>query len=289
MTNSNSNNLAKDGRVKLSYSSMSTLQSCEAKYYHYKVANTPKDPDYVESDALGVGKAFHQVLEKTLHKSYSEDLIISAMVEYNVGPEDKDLLTTMLKKYVEFRQLSGIKLVKCELPLGTSIFNGFIDGIAVCGNKWYILDLKTAGRHDESILSRLALDPQLNLYAHFASEIDIAVPEIVGKEFAGCLYTQVIKSKAGTQKGLDNGVKVVEIFIPVEEMNPEAMWSLFNEVHNRATELHGGEAPRKNFSNCFSYFSPCQYWSNCYGKTFTENKTKVKVTTLETLKEQDLL
>jgi hypothetical protein len=268
---------------------MNTLNSCEQKYWHYKIANTPKDEDYEESDALGLGKAFHGVLEKNLHKNYSEQDIIAAMVEFNVDPSGKDLLTTMLRKYVEFRVLSGIKVVKCELQITTSTYTGFIDYIAVQGNKWYIGDLKTAARHDESILSRLPLDPQLNLYAHFSSEIDIAVPEVAGLEFAGCLYSQITKSKAGTQKGLDAGVKVYETFVPAESMNPELVWRIFEEVQDRAEQITNGEAPRKNFASCMSYFSPCQYFSQCHGKTFTDNRTKVTVTTIETLKDQELL
>ena len=285
MNKPNLNNTGADGRVRLSYSSMKTLQSCEQKYHHYKVMNTPHDPDYVESDALGLGKAFHAVLERTLHQDYNDTLIIEAMTEFNVDPSEKDLLTVMLKKYVEFRKASGIKVIKCELPLGTSMYTGFIDYIAVQGNKWYIGDLKTASRHDENILSQLPLDPQLNLYANFTNDLYIAVPSLVGKEFAGCLYSQIIKSKAQTYGGLDKGVKVVETIVPVEAMNPELIWSLFNEVHTRATELHAGEAPRKNLSSCFNYFSPCPYFSQCHGKTFTENKIKVKVTTIETFNE----
>jgi len=275
--------------IRLSYSSMKTLQSCEQKYAHYKILSTANDSDYVESDALGLGKAFHQVLERTLHLDYNDALIIEAMAEHKVDASDKELLTVMLRKYVDYRKKSGIKIVKCELPLATAHYSGFIDYIAVQGNKWFIGDLKTAGRHDENILSQLPLDPQLNLYSHFADDLYIAVPSLVGKEFAGCLYTQVIKSKATTTKGLESGVKVVEMVVPVEVMNPDLIWSLFNEVHNRAIELHAGEAPKKNLSSCFNFFSPCPYFSNCHGKTFTDNKTKVKVNTIETFNELENL
>lgn len=283
MSTPNSNKQEQNTRVKLSYSSMTTAQSCEQKYAHYKVNNTPKDADYVESDALGLGKAFHQVLERTLHADYNDILILEAMADHNVDSSDKDLLTIMIKKYVEFRKASGIKVVKCELPLATSEYNGFIDYIAVQGNKFYIGDLKTAARHDENILSRLPLDPQLNLYSHFAEDLYIAVPALLGKEFAGCLYSQITKSKAGTIKGLESGVKVYEMFVPIETMNPDLVWSLFNEVHNRVLEIHAGEAPKKNLSACFNYFSPCPYFSNCHGSTFTDNKNKVIVNTINTI------
>lgn len=282
----NLNKQDQNTRVRLSYSSMSTLQSCEQKYAHYKVLNSPKDSDYEESDALGLGKAFHEVLEKTFHKDYNDTLILEAMVTHNVDASDKDLLTIMLKKYTEFRKASGIKVIHCELPLATSEYNGFIDYIAVKGNEWYIGDLKTAGRHDENILSRLPLDPQLNLYAHFADELYIAVPELEGKRFAGCLYSQTTKSKAGTIKGLEAGVKVFEMFVPVEVMNPDMIWSLFNEMHTRALEIHAGEAPKKNLGSCMAYFSPCQYFSKCHGKTFSENKFKVTINTINSLNDE---
>lgn len=290
MTTRQINNTSQNtGAVKLSYSSMKTLQSCEQKYAHYKINNTPNDADYEESDALGLGKAFHAVLERTLHQDYNDILIMEAMTDHNVDPSEKELLTVMLKKYVEYRKKSGIKVVKCELPIATAHYTGFIDYIAIQGNKWYIGDLKTASRHDENILSQLPLDPQLNLYAHFAEDLYIGLPHLEGKQFAGCLYTQTIKSKAQTTKGLDAGVKVIEMVVPAESMNPELIWSLFNEVHDRALELHRGEAPRKNLSSCFNFFSPCQYFSQCHGKTFTDNKTKVKVTTLETFNELENL
>jgi hypothetical protein len=283
------NDTGKLGESKrLSYSSMKTLQSCETKYWHYKIKGTPYDPDYTESDALGLGKAFHQVLENSMH-SLPDKGLAEAIVEHKVDSSDVELLTVMLKKYVQFRAASGYKIVYCELPLATSNYSGYIDYIAVKGDKWYIGDLKTAGRHDENILSQLPLDPQLNLYAHFAPDIDIAVPEIKDKTFAGCLYTQVIKSKAGTTKGLEAGVKVIEMIVPIESMNPELIWSLFNEVHDRSLELYSGEAPRKNLASCFNYYSPCQYFSQCHGSTFTDNKNKVKVTTLNTFADEDLL
>lgn len=289
MTTQNSNNTSKSTGVKLSYSSMKLLQSCEQRYQHYKILGTAQDLDYEESDALGLGKAFHAVLERTLHQDYNEALIIEAMTEFNVDPSEKDLLTVMLKKYVEYRKASGIKVLKCEIPIATSVYTGFIDYIAVKGDKFYIGDLKTTGRHDENILSQLPLDPQLNLYAHFAEDLYIAVPSIKDKKFGGCLYTQTVKSKASTFAGLEKGVKVIEMEVPAESMDPDLIWSLFNEVYDRATELHKGEAPRKNLSSCFNYYSSCPYFSQCHGKTFTDNKAKVKVNTIETLNELENL
>jgi hypothetical protein len=291
MTTSNSNKPEQSmAAVKLSYSSMKTLQSCEARYFNYKVLKTPYDKDYEESNALGLGKAFHEVLEKTNHNSWNESLLISAMVTHNVDSSDKELLSVMLEKYVTYHKASGLKVIKCELGLETNNYVGFLDAIAIEGNKFWIIDLKTAARHDVNLLPQLAKDMQMNLYAHFADQIELAVPEVEGKEFAGCRYRQVIKSKATTPRGLESGVKVYDLIIPASVLNPDEAWSLFLELHEKAHGLHRGDVPKKNFSSCMAYFSACPYFSQCHKSEFTSGNTGIIVQTIDTLKEvEDLL
>lgn len=272
---------------KLSYSSMKTVLTCQSKYWHNKVANTPKDADYEESDALGLGKAFHEVLEKTLHLDYSQALIMEAIKNHEVDGDETMLLEVMLKKYTEFHKKSGLTVVKCELKLETPIFLGFIDALAQDSNGWWIIDLKTAGRHDETLLPRLPMDMQLNLYAYFADEIQKAL-DLKGP-FLGARYRQVIKSKAGTLSGLEKGVKVYDIEVPAHTMNPMYAWSMFLESHQTASELMNGVAPKKNFHACFDYFRPCEFFSQCHGDLFSKSKEKVKIHTIESVTNGELL
>lgn len=276
--------------VKLSYSSMKTLQSCQQRYSHYKITNTPHDADYEESDALGLGKAVHQVLETTLHMDYSQDLIMKAMLDHNVDAEDSALIEVMLRKYTQYHKKSGLRVVKCELGIETDRYIGFIDALAVdeTGGFW-IIDLKTAGRHDPNTLPQLPKDMQLNLYAHFAETLPDFVKELKGLEFRGCRYRQIIKSKAKTASGLEKGVQIYDIEIPVSMMDPEGAWSLFNEVHDLAIELNQGLAPKKNYGACFNFFSPCPYFSKCHGHLFSEGANKVKIHTLESVEDAELL
>lgn len=273
--------------VRLSYSSQKTVLSCQTKYWHAKVAETPKDADYEESDALGLGKAFHQVLEKTHHCAYNEALIMEAMEDHKVGMEDKALLTVMLENYTNYHKKSGLVVVKCELKLETPIFLGFIDAIGQSEHGWWIIDLKTASRHDETLLPRLPMDQQLNLYAHFAEEI----ANILGLKgpFLGCRYRQVTKSKAKSMSGLKEGCKVYDIEIPASTMNPSLAWSEYLDSHQIALQLHSGVAPKKNFGACYDYFRPCEYFSQCHGDTFTNNKNKCKVHTMDSVTDADLL
>lgn len=287
MNNNNENNLA----VRLSYSSMKLLQSCEQRYSHYKIQNTPKDSDYVESEALGLGKAFHQVLELNKHISYNQTQILEAMEEHKVDPEEQLLLEIMLKKYVEFRKASGLDIVVCEFGIDTGNYVGFIDAIAVepSTGLWWIIDLKTSSRHDPNIIPQLSKDMQLGLYSHFKDHIESHYFHQTEYKFGGFKYCQTIKSKANTLRGLENGVKVYEITIPANLIAEGEAWKQFNEVYNRAIELHSGEAPRKNYASCFSYFSPCPYFSQCHKSLFTKPFEQITVTTIETLKDSEEL
>ena len=276
-----------DTKTTLSYSSMKTVLTCQQKYHHNKVANTPKDADYEESDALGLGKAFHKVLETTLHESYNDGLIVAAMAEFNVDSTDKALLTAMLDNYVKVHKLSGLKVVKCELKLTTPVFLGFIDFIAQGENGWWLGDLKTASRHDPSLLPRLHKDPQINLYSYFAEEIGNSL-KMAGK-FLGFRYRQSIKSKAGTAIGLAKGTPTYDIEIPASALNPKETWSNFLEAHQLISELHNGLAPKKNFNACYDYFRPCEYFSQCHGCLHSEGNPAIKVHTLESLTDSDLL
>lgn len=273
--------------VRLSYSSGNLVNKCQQKYFYYKVANTPKDEDYEESEALGFGKAFHQVLEKTLHNSYNENLILEAMTEHNVDMSEKPLLTAMLDNYIKLHKKSGLSVVRCELPIETPVFVGFIDFIAQAENGWWIGDNKTASRHDPNILPRLPMDMQLNLYAYFAPEIGRQL-EMKGP-FLGCRYRQSIKSKAGTAAGLARGTPTYDIEVPLSVMNPSYAWSLHLENQTVAQALHNGLAPTKNFGACYDFFSPCPYFSKCHGDLFSKNSSKVHVHTIESLEDSDLL
>lgn len=292
MKNQNLNNSSNTNKtVKLSYSSMKLIQSCEQRYHHYKIMGTPHDSDYEESDALGLGKAYHEVLEKTLHTKWDEKLLLEAMENNKVDPTESDLLRVMLTKYIDLRSKSKLKVIKCELGLDTKEYIGFIDFIAVNPDtkEYWLGDLKTAGRHDPNLIPQLAKDMQVGLYTHFVPHIENHVEGLAGYKFAGFKYNQCIKSKATTARGLESGVKVYEITIPKELIEEGEAWSQFSEVYARAVELNNGEAPRKNFSACFNYFSPCPYFSKCHKVLFSEGHSKITVDTIDTINDKELL
>ncbi len=261
--------------------------SCQKKYFLEKVAKVPKDSDYEDGDALGFGKAFHKVLEDTLHTSYNDKLILAAMAEFEVDRFDRPLLTSMLENYVKLHKASGLKVVKCEFQVVNEVYIGFIDFIAQGEHGWFLGDLKTAGRHDPDIVKRLHKDEQINLYSYFAEEIGRAL-DMKGP-FLGFRYRQSIKSKAGTPAGLAKGTPTYDIEIPSSILNPAQAWSDHLERHSIALELHNGVAPKQNLNACMEWFRPCPHWSKCYGQNYSDTTPQVTVHTLESLTSADLL
>ncbi len=274
--------------VTLSISSMKTIKSCQQKYWHKKVNQTPVDSDHEDSDALGFGKAFHKVLEDTFHESYTDKLIIAAMKDNNVDETDRALLTYMLDNYTKLHRASGLKIVKCEFRLEIpGLYLGFIDFIAQEERGWWIGDNKTAARHDPTLTNRLHNDPQVSIYSRFAPEIARALG--LKGEFLGFRYRQSIKSKAKTVKGLQDGTPTYDFIIEAGVIESDKAWSNFLDAHEVANKLHNGEAPHKNFGACYEYFRPCEYFSQCHGCLSSEGNPKITIHTLDSLLAADLL
>lgn len=274
-------------KVPLSYSSGKVVMSCQQKYHYNKIQKLPKDPDYDEGDAMNLGKAFHKVLETTLHTAWSDKLLIAAMEEFKVDRFSRPLISAMLENYVKLHKASGLKVVKCEFQIPTPEYNGFIDFIAQGENGWWIGDNKTAAAYKEEIVKRLHLDEQVNLYSYFASEIGRAL-EMKGP-FLGFRYRQSIKSKAQTPAGLAKGTPTYDIEIPAHLLRPEEAWSAHLERHSIAVELHNGVAPKRNLNACMDYFRPCEHWSKCYGKLYSDTNPEITIHTIESLTDSELL
>ena len=285
---------------RLSYSSASDLMSCESKYWHRKVNKTEVDSDAVEDTlAFRIGKAFHQYLENTMHTRLDPDKMREEIFNccHQEGVvEHSTLISAMIEAYLRMHVASGLVAVKCELPISSDDTLGFIDVILIDPKKkqWWIADLKTSARFDESVTAKLASDYQLNLYAHFAPQIGSVLPELEGYGWAGCRYRVTTKVKAKHYASvpfetyfeeLVNKTVSVDVIVPNKALEPDMVYSIHEENHARILELREGVAPRRNYSNCMSYFKPCNYWSKCHGgKTFTECKSLVEVKTEEKYK-----
>jgi PD-(D/E)XK nuclease superfamily len=280
--------------TRLSYSSATLLQSCSRRYWHYKVNKTKFDEDYVDDyAAFNVGKAFHYVLETTLHKRGGlRKLIENSCKQFNVE-DDKAMIHAMVLRYLEVHNASGLEVVKCELEISNEFFLGFIDAVAVePDGGWWIIDLKTAASVSPLTFARLKGDTQLNLYASFAA----IIAEHCGLDpnlFRGARYRTTKKSKLKRKLGesydefvkrIQNSVESYDAIVPVELMRPAEFLARHKELHALSLKLRNKRTKTTgtcNFSQCESYFRPCPYFSNCHGSTITEAKKQIVVNSWE--------
>jgi hypothetical protein len=231
---------------------MNEILGCEQKYAFRKVLECPPDEDYKqETDAMDVGSVFHKCLELCKHdlNGFAFPTLIECIEEYPVQ-------------------------IELEL-LAPKEFKGFVDVVLEGDKGYWITDIKTAASISRFLRSRLASDRQLNLYVHWYEKL--LKPD---KPILGCRYRAVTKSRLKYKKDetfkqlsdrIFQGINAYEYVIPLELMNPESAANTFAKVRKRQKQLHKDAVPVRNFNYCESYFRPCEFWSKCHGKQFTED------------------
>lgn len=266
----------------LSYSSMNEILGCEQKYALRKVLGAEPDSDYSqETDALDLGSVFHYCLELCEHdlNGFKVATLLKCIDDYPTLNRDAHgpLLWAMLRRYKTLHESGKLKPIAIEQELVIpKEFRGFIDVVLEEEKGIWITDIKTAAAVRSRFLSsRLASDPQLNLYVHYYNEI--VKPE---KPILGCRYRAVTKSRLKARKGesfkelsdrIYAGIHAYEYVIPIETMRPKETYKRFKKVRTRQHQLHKDAVPQKNLNYCESYFRPCEFWSQCHGKNFTDD------------------
>lgn len=277
--------------TRLSYSSATLLKNCSQKYYYHKVSMPGRDIDAdVNYDAFNVGKAFHWVMEENMHTDEDLDELVTAACSTFEVETSQSMIHAMLLRYLQCHKASGLTAVYCELGLDTKDFIGFIDVILKdeATGDWWLGDLKTAKIVAATTFARLKKDVQLNLYASFAPWIADELGLDL-KKFRGCRYRvtskSVLKRKISESyyehvRRTAKNVKSYDIIIPIEEMQPNETFKEHKRLHAQTMKMREGKVkPSKNLSYCDSFFKPCEFWSQCYGKTFTEMKDELEVVT----------
>ncbi len=283
----------------LSYSSEGIFETCQRKFCfnRWKVPTDPSDKIH-----FAVGKAFHLVNEWTRHGEHCEHtleairpLICKAMAEESITAEivEYPRQAAMLLQYWKLHKASGLTCAALEMKIGDEWETGFID--AVMQNNvghWWIVDLKTAARFDDSMPPRLGKDPQLLKYASYKED----VAEKCGlnvDDFQGCLYRVTTKTKiavkvheAGPEGSWESyvaraGVSTYEVAVVLKESDIIEQEEISAQNVRAARSLLAHGIPKANYRKCYDYFSPCEYFSKCFGKTFAELKEEVVVFTAE--------
>lgn len=271
--------------VRISYSSSQTFQGCNRKFYYEKIRKVDHDPDFnPDTKALRLGKAFHEVLELCWHTKSLMKLEHFHTAFKNNGidtPTEQGYIHAMVRKYLKLHIMSNLGIKAIEMKVGNGVdYLGFIDAVMWDANEnWWIVDLKTAGRLSESLLSRLSLDPQLNTYSYF---VDVIAKEkgLDPAKFKGVRYRVTTKTtiKCSPKEKLKDFIKrcmerieSYDISIPASELNPKFAYNRLMGLLDEARAMQDMDEKdiSQNYGYCESYFKPCPYWARCYGHTFT--------------------
>jgi hypothetical protein len=271
-------------KLRMSYSSSNTFLGCNRRFYYDKIVKADYDPDYNDDQkALRIGKAFHEVLELCHHEAaqLSKSHFGKSFEAHGVdNPGEQGMIIAMVQKYLILHKKSGLSVVGIELHVGDENIHGYIDAIMIDeGGHWWIVDLKTAGKLNGSLLSRLSRDPQLNIYSYYRNQVADLL-KLDPSKFKGVRYRVTTKStiKFGKRETLMSFAKrcferieSYDIGVPREDLNPTAVYRQFMELLGRMRKLETTKESDigQNFTYCESYFRPCPYWSRCYGKTFS--------------------
>lgn len=278
----------------LSHSSAQTLLGCEQKYYFYKVEGAPHDPDYHKSDALAIGSAVHDILEHSRHeKPESLSKAVEKTIkdpEIQLPKEHANMVVGMVIKYCRLWKKLGLRVLEVEPAIESEEVSGFIDVIEEDQDgKWWITDVKTWKDLKPVKLAEAPSDPQLNLYAAHAPQLAEKF-DLPFENFAGVRWRVVTKTSAKQRakesardyikRIADKHLKAYDIAIPKHLLNPPAQLARHLELQKRAKQLKSkrGKKPSRNYGNCFSFFSPCEYWSKCHGgKCYSDQMSEIKV------------
>jgi hypothetical protein len=274
--------LVKKERTGLSPSSFSEYQSCGRKYFYRKVAGLAPDADYDDDQSVfNIGKAFHKACEDVFHdiESLSDDHLKGIIELYQLGVDEYfPMLKAMLLAYSACHKKSGLKIIACEKEIETAYFFGIVDAVAVDSEGgWWIVDLKTAASFTPSQTPTLLSHPQLNLYAAHSPFLAQILELEIGK-FKGCRYRVTTKSKLKRKNlepedkyigRLSESIRSMDFSLPIERMIHRNVYQSYKQAFLEIKKGHNGNYPQ-NFGNCFAYYKPCQFYSQCHGKMYTE-------------------
>jgi hypothetical protein len=249
----------------------------------------------VRPDYFSIGNCFHKVLELTFHNPnrFGEIDFRSLVESYDLNfHDDGARIAAMLRKYWALHLTLGLTVLACEIKFSGTYTNGIIDAIMVDDfGEWWIVDLKTSGKKDNGLPARISKDMQLNLYAAFRSEVAAQLkldPEL----FAGIRYREALKPLQVRKSGelfdaftvrCEEGAECREIVVPACELDSQEMYGEFSKVIERAHALQRefltkeSVVGRCNFKACLNYNSPCEWFSLCYGKTYSQKLGETKV------------
>lgn len=275
----------------LSPSGLQLYQSCPRKYWHKKIGKVKPDAEE-DTEALRLGSAFHKVLEDCKHDLAGVTLscVIRTAAAFELSPDAAALIYAMLSRYKEVHEKVGLEAIACEVTIALPTFFGYVDVVlADAEGRWWIGDMKTASTFSPLLMPQLASHPQLGLYAAHRKSLAEAVG-LDPEKFQGCRYRLSTKSKTQRKPGeadaayvgrLRKAVRAYDFAIPAAVLRTSGATKALVYAMDRIAASKEREDYPTNFTACTNYFKPCEFWSQCHGRTVSEACEGVAVVTSE--------
>ena len=140
-----------------------------------------------------------------------------------------------------------------------------------------------------AIASRTPACPCSLKFLEIAEKCGLDIDKFKGVRYRVTTKASIKKSqkeslKEFSKRCLDR-IESYDIAVPKEKLIPEKVYAHFMSLLKQMRALEGKEEDEvpQNFTYCESYFKPCPYWSQCYGKTFTANAEQYEIFDTETI------
>jgi hypothetical protein len=172
------------------------------------------------------------------------------------------------------------KVIAMEQEYITEDWVFYVDAIMQDETWWYIVDIKTTGNKlEDFIRTKLTMDPQMVLYASHAHLIAEKNGLDIDK-FYGIIYREVRKPLQRPKPGESwqdftmrcGNPEYRETDISKTQLQTELVLRNMHEALRKVREIKTQEECVQNMRACVDKGSVCTFYSQCYGKTYTEAK-----------------
>jgi hypothetical protein len=249
--------------------------ACEAKFIKKYVEKEPVDIDWSPSLATRFGNAFHKIMEqcKDSPMLYKQEMLTKACEEYDLNYIDHGAkIACMIRAW--FANALDYECLACEVHIETEELQMYIDAVYKCGEKWFLVDRKTASSFDKNIHKKLATNQQIVIYvthAHLVAErLSLKM-----EDFGGFKYIEVKKPMYKLKKDEtfeQFTQRCVSDYRSTTLAPSDIKLDLIMEnVKRIVTKLDtiSPDTATMNFGSCMMYGSPCEYWSKCHGDLYS--------------------